>query len=175
MIWVPPTSVSSSWRKRSQARKRKKRRRFLPCPLSLGGRGTFPASLKKERFEQWRVEAYQDKLEGKITKERWLALERRWSKQLLAIDAELESLEDSTGPRLDDAEAAFKLLQRASELYRKQSHEERARLVKALVSNCKMVDGKVEPVYKKPFSLVAEGLKTADWLPGEDSNLQPAG
>ena len=130
---------------------------------------------EKERIEQWRVEAYQDKLEGKISEERWLEFERRWSRRLSTIEAELEALENSRGPRLDDAEATFKLLQRAPELYRKQSHEERARLVKALVSNCRMVDGKIEPIYKKPFSLVAEGLKTANWLPGEDSNLQPAG
>ena len=35
--------------------------------------------------------------------------------------------------------------------------------------------GSVDPVYKKPFDLVAEGNVSGIWLPGEDSNLQPFG
>ena len=31
------------------------------------------------------------------------------------------------------------------------------------------------PEYKKPFDVLAKGLLSGDWLPGQDSNLRPAG
>ncbi len=81
----------------------------------------------------------------------------------------------SLDPAVDEAREAFNLLQRAPDLYLRQSHEERARLLKTLLSNCILKGGSADPIYRKPFDLVAEGHVSGNWLPGEDSNLQPFG
>ena len=72
----------------------------------------------------------------------------------------------------DDAQEAFKLLESASHLYSEQSPEEQARALKILVSNCTLKGENIDPDYKKPFDLVAEGVRTANWYAQEDSNSQ---
>jgi len=41
---------------------------------------------------------------------------------------------------------------------------EKARLLKILLSNCTLKDGSPGPTYRKPFDLVAESVKTKEWL-----------
>ena len=122
-----------------------------------------------------RDQAYEDKLLGKISEERWLKMESRWDAQVLALEQQLSHIEAADGPAVDEAQEAFKLLQRAPDLYFRQSHEERARLLQAVLSNSLLDGHNLVPVYKKPFDLVAEGHVSGNWLPGEDSNLQPFG
>ena len=74
---------------------------------------------------------------------------------------------------IDSAREAFELLERASELYSEQSPEEQAEALRILLSNCVMRGRKLEPIYRKPFDLVAEGLKTGNWYARRDSNSQP--
>lgn len=60
----------------------------------------------------------------------------------------MEALEIGAGPAKDEAEATFKL------------HTGKR---------------KVRAHLQKTFDLVAEGVHSSNWLPGEDSNLQPFG
>ena len=117
-------------------------------------------------LEILREKAYEDKLRGTITEERWLEMDGRWGERANALAAQMCALEAGEGPTLDEAEIAFKLLQRAPALYSRQSHDERARLLKVLLSNSELRDGKILPTYRKPFDLVAEGLQRSTWLPG---------
>ena len=84
-------------------------------------------------------------------------------------------LGDKSEPAVDEAQETFELLKRAPILYLEQTHEERARLLKALLSNCILKGGSIEPVYKKPFDLVAEGHVSGNWLPVEDYFQTPHG
>jgi hypothetical protein len=43
----------------------------------------------------------------------------------------------------------------------------------ALVSNCKLRDVIIEPIYKKPFDAVAIGVQTGEWLGVVDSFRTP--
>ena len=90
-----------------------------------------------------------------------------------AISGEVELLESKQEPLLDDVQATFELLERAPALYLKQKHEERARLLKTLISNCILRGENIEPVYKKPFDLVAIGVKIDEWWACLDSNQGP--
>lgn len=81
--------------------------------------------------------------------------------------AELEAVLLTSGA--DDARAAFELLEQASELYSRQPFEEQARGLKILVSNCKLTGEKVDPNYRKPFDLVAEGLHSGTWYTRQES------
>ena len=121
---------------------------------------------QSKSLEALRDKAYEDKLRGTISEERWLEMDGRWSEKANALTAQMCVLESQEGPALDEAEIAFKLLQRAPGLYSRQSHEERARLLRVLLSNSELRDGKIVPAYRKPFDLVAEGLQRLTWLPG---------
>ena len=73
-------------------------------------------------------------------------------------------------PKRDDLRATHELLERALVLYLKQDDEEKARLLRTLLLNCKIVGEKLDPVYKKPFDLVAIGVETGNWRPQGDLN-----
>lgn len=125
-------------------------------------------ALNRQRAElhEMRDRAYEDKLTGKIDEKRWLEMEQRWTDQEESLMNQIAALSVKKGPADDEAEATFKLLQRAPELYKRQSHAERARLLKVLLSNSILMGGKIEPIYRKPFDLVAEGVHSGNWLPG---------
>ena len=114
--------------------------------------------------------AYSDKLDGRITEERWLGFDARQSRRLDMLRREREELAACHEPSLDNIRTTFELLEHAPELYMRQSHEERARVLRTLVSNCYVKGESVEPVYKSPFAEVAAGVETGEWLGEEDSN-----
>lgn len=122
--------------------------------------------LKNEATElsRRRDQAYIDKLNGVITEKRWREIEEKWSQQAQLIEQQRQHLEEALeGSAVDSAKEAFELLERSSELYSVQSPGERARGLKILVSNCVLKGEKLEPIYRKPFDLVVEGVKTGNW------------
>ena len=125
-------------------------------------------SLKQRQasLKEIRNRAYEDKLKGSIDEERWIEMERRWSEQEEALLNQILELDSGIAPAKDEAEATFKLLKRAPLLYQRQSPFERARLLRVLTSNSVLEHGKLVPIYRKPFDLVAEGLRSSNWLPG---------
>lgn len=128
-------------------------------------------SAEKAVLEGRREAGYTDKLDGKISEDRWLKLDRDWEASIDRIEGQLQLLTSIAEPRLDEAHATFELLQRAPDLYVRQNDEERARLLESMVSNCIVSGEKLVPVYKKPFDLVAEGLRSGDWYARQGSNL----
>ena len=128
-------------------------------------------SAEKAIREKRRDAGYADKLDGKISEERWLRLDREWETSIAKIEDQLQLLSSITEPRLDEANATFELLESAPSLYLRQDPEEQASLLRTLLSNCYVSREKLVPVYKKPFDLVAEGLRSGDWYPRQDSNL----
>jgi len=132
-------------------------------------------NVELSELRELRDRAYEDKLRGGVSEERWLEMERRWSDREDHLQTQLAALKRQGAPAEDEAAAAFKLLQRAPDLYQRQSHSERVRLLETLLSNSILDGEKLYPIYKQPFDLVAEGVSRSSWLPGEDSNLQPFG
>ena len=127
---------------------------------------------EEERLDTLRRRAYVDKLNGVIDEGRWKELDSAWDDQaeLLARNiAEIQTAGSRSGS--DDAQRAFELLERASDLYSRQSHQEQAEALGLVVSNCEVRGEELEPNYRKPFDLVAEGLRSGDWYPRQDSNL----
>ncbi len=72
---------------------------------------------------------------------------------------------------LEDGVRILELANKAYSQYVRQNTHEKARLLKILLSNCLLKDGSPCPTYRKPFDLIAETVKTKDWLGDEDSNL----
>lgn len=121
---------------------------------------------EKKSLQFMRDRAYEDKLLGKISEDRWLKMERTWDEKLSGVEEQLALIDSDPTPALDEAEATFELLKRAPVLYKRQSHEERASFLRLLLSNSYLDGENLVPVYEKPFDLVAEGLKSSIWLPG---------
>ena len=132
-------------------------------------------TAEKTVREKRRDAGYADKLDGKITEERWLRLDREWEGAIAKVEDQLELLRSVTEPRLDEANATFELLERAPSLYSRQDPEEQASLLRTLVSNCFVNEENLVPVYKKPFDLVAEGLRYGDWYALLDNFRTPLG
>lgn len=126
---------------------------------------------RRKRLEHRREAAYEDKLDGKISEERWLQRDREWSQQDFQLRCELELLEDEREPQWDDVRATLELLERAPQLYLQQNDYQRARLLKLLAWNCELNGENITPIYRKPFSEVAVGIGSANWYARQDSNL----
>jgi len=124
------------------------------------------AEIRKEReqLDLTRKKAYIDKLNGGIANQRWRALDKEWAEQDVVLADRLAVLEEGLkSSAADSASEAFELLEHASELFSEQSPEEQAKGLRILVSNLTLTGEKVEPNYRKPFDLVAEGRRTGVW------------
>ena len=127
---------------------------------------------ERKKITTRRDQAYLDKQDGVLGMDRWRELEDGWANRTQLITQQEQRLKSSLGtPGVNRAQETFELLERASQLYLKQSPDEQASGLKILVSNCKLKGKSIEPNYRKPFDLVAEGVKTGIWYPQEDSNL----
>jgi hypothetical protein len=91
--------------------------------------------------------------------------DKKWVADNMVLRSEIEQLENQQDPRVDDVRATLELLNRAPDLYRRQSDFERARLLRALIWNLTLTAESVDPVYRKPFDLIAEGVTSANWCP----------
>jgi hypothetical protein len=64
----------------------------------------------------------------------------------------------------------LELANKAYFLYLRQPPAEKAKLLRIVLSNCKIDAATVDPTYRKPFDLIFQRVKNEEWLPGLDSN-----
>jgi len=118
---------------------------------------------------------YIDKLDGKISEEFYEEKARQWQEEQTNILATIQRHQDANSNYFAQGIHILELAQKAYSLYIKQKPAEKRRLLNFVLSNCTLNDGTLCPTYKKPFDLIAKGLTRSNWLPGQDSNLQPSG
>jgi len=128
-------------------------------------------ALVQRRLDQ----AYQDKLDGKISEEFWIRKSTEWQAEENQIRASLRALETARPERLLDAARILELANKAYFLYVKQDHAERAKLLKMVLSNCGIDAVSLYPTYRKPFDLIFQRAKTEAWRALRDSNSRPSG
>ena len=114
-------------------------------------------------------QAYNDKLEGKITAEFWERQTAAWRKEQEENRAAVAGHENANQSYFDLGVAILELAANAYENYRVRSLSEKRRLASALLSNLTVTGENVVPVYKEPFGLLAEGLSRPNWLPESDA------
>jgi hypothetical protein len=115
-------------------------------------------------------QAYQDKLDGKISEEFWMRKSGEWQAEENQIRASMQGLETARPERLLDAARILELANKAYFLYVKQNHTERAKLLKMVLSNCGIDAVSLYPTYRKPFDLIFQKVKTEEWCARYDSN-----
>ncbi len=127
-------------------------------------------ALTLRRMDQ----AYQDKLDGKISEEFWNRKSTEWQTEENEIRASLQALQTAKPERLLDAARTLELANKAYFLYVKQDHAEKAKLLKMVLSNCEIDAVSLYPTYRKPFDLIFQRAKTEEWCARGDSNSRPS-
>jgi site-specific DNA recombinase len=115
-------------------------------------------------------QAYLDKLDGKITEDFWSRKSTDWSKEEQQVQMAIQRLEEEKPDQLLNAKKTLELANKAYFLYLTQTPEEQAKLLKMVLSNCRIDGVSLYPTYRKPFDLIFERAKTEDWRPRRDLN-----
>ena len=108
---------------------------------------------------------YEDKLDGVITEEFWKEQHNRLKEQHEKILITIEAHEKSNISTLEYGIQVLELANNAYNLYLGAEDEEKVKLLKIILSNSYMKDGKLSYEYKKPFDILAKGLSCSKWLP----------
>ncbi len=111
----------------------------------------------RRRLEQ----AYVDRLDGKITEEFSEARSAEWQEEEQALLASLRELGQAENPeRTLDRIRILELANKAHSLYVTQTPQEKAKLLRMVLSNCAVEAVSVYPTYRKPFDVIFERAKT---------------
>ena len=132
-------------------------------------------TVQKQKIKDRLEKIYIDKLDGNITNEFWLEKHTQWNNELETIQIVLNSHEKTSVKYL---EHGIKILELCTNAYRLYSHklpEEKAKMLKILLSNSSLKGGKVGYEYKKPFDILAKGLAFDKDHARRDSNPRPFG
>jgi site-specific DNA recombinase len=115
-------------------------------------------------------QAYSDKLDGVISAEFWQRKTAEWQQEEQQILLAMQGLEQASPDLLLTAKRSFELANKAYFLYVAQKPEEQAKLLKMVLSNCRIDGVSLYPTYRKPFDLIFQRAKTKDWRRERDSN-----
>lgn len=144
------------------------------------------ANELKNDFQEDRVEALQvqckrlrerinkiyiDKLDGIVSEEFWREKHNEWNNQLFKLQDIIKSFEVANKNYIEAAINILNIAQEASEIYSKATPAVKTEILKSLLSNFFMKDGKVSYTYKEPFDILAKGLNCSIELGRKDSNL----
>ena len=127
-------------------------------------------SAVRRRIDQ----AYTDKLDGKINEDFWQRKTSEWQLEEQQIQMAMQGLEDASPDRLVTAKKTLELANKAYFLYVTQTPAEQAKLLKIVLSNCRIDDANLYPTYRKPFDLIFQRAKSKEWRALRDSNSRPS-
>jgi len=112
---------------------------------------------RQTRIQGLLDKAYEDKLTGTISPELWQRKSTEWQEELISIRQQLNAFENATADYYRLGMEILELANSAYGLYLKQEWEEKAKLLRTLLSNSTFVCGTLYPTYNKPFDILAKG------------------
>ena len=101
-------------------------------------------------------QAYEDKLDGKIDEQMWMEVNAKYKAQQETLERQISAHNAADRAYLNQGVQILELANRAYDLYMKQPHEERARLLQFLLLNSTLKDGSLCITYRKPFDIIVE-------------------
>ena len=130
------------------------------------------AKLKREqtRLQERLDQTYLDKIEGRIDTEFWRKMHDRWIGDQNSVANRIDELTRANRNYYEQGVEFLELAQAAPWLYLSQTVDEKAKLLRTLLSNCTMKGTTLCPTYNKPFNLIAEGGERDLKLGHRDSN-----
>jgi site-specific DNA recombinase len=115
-------------------------------------------------------QAYEDKLDGKIDEQMWMDVNTTYKARQEILERQISAHNAADRTYLQQGIQVLELANRAYDLYLKQPHEERAKLLHFLLSNALLKDGTLCPTYRKPFDMLANGVSYQLRRPQGDLN-----
>ena len=126
--------------------------------------------LLRNRLEK----LYLDKIDGRISEEFYGERRYGWESELREIEQQLVALRRA---ELNYYDVGLKFLEFSQKLHtywqEVDNRTVRGALLKTLLSNCKIKDGKLDPTYRKPFDIILQGLKSENWGGRRELNPRP--
>jgi hypothetical protein len=117
-------------------------------PIRLDGFKVHVDHQRLAQVENRMDRAYTDRLDGKISEEFWIRKSEEWQTEESQIRFSIRSLEVAGPERFLDAAKILELANKAYFLYVKQDHGERAKLLKIVLSNCRIDAVSLYPTYR---------------------------
>jgi len=117
--------------------------------------------------------AYTDKLEGKISEEYWLRRSQDWKAELLSCRHQICCHDHANINYYKTGLQILEIANKAYFLYLRQNHQERRKLLDQVLLNCSYDNGSLSFSYRKPFDILAKGLKNNKWRGRRDLNSRP--
>jgi site-specific DNA recombinase len=128
---------------------------------------------------------YEDRLDGRIALSLFERKSGEYRQEQARIEAEINGFGAADGQYMDAGIRLLELTRNMHRLFEKQQAAEKRRLLDFVVSNSVWRDGKIAPVWRQPFDMIALANESAqavtvgqppenglneNWLPGRDSN-----
>ena len=129
---------------------------------------------RSDGLQQRLDKAYEDRLDGIIDDGYWGDISSTWRSEQDRILERITRFKDANRDYVETGIRIIELAQKAHSLYLNQNAREKRKLLDTLLSNCNLEGASLYPTYKKPFDLIAEGVKTQEKLPWPGSNQRPA-
>jgi site-specific DNA recombinase len=118
--------------------------------------------------------AYEDRLDGIIDEHYWSVAATKWRNEQNQVRDQMNRFERADRSYVDEGTRILELAQHAYALYVTQEPSEKRKLLNHVLSNCTFDGATLYPIYRKPFDLTVEGIKTQRKYPRQDSNLLPS-
>jgi site-specific DNA recombinase len=119
-------------------------------------------------------QAYTDKLDGTISEDYWRRKTTEWQLEEQQIQMAIQGLQEAIPDQLLSAKRTLELANTAYFLYVTQNPAEQAKLLKMVLSNCRIDGVSLYPTYRKPFDVIFQRAKAKEWRARQDSNLRPS-
>ncbi len=103
----------------------------------------FQLKGNRQKIENRLENLYVDKLDGSITEEKYKSLERKFSADLAEIDEKIHRHESAKSALIGDKDRIRTLAQNAALLFSRQNANERSKLIKLLISQSPVINGKI--------------------------------
>ena len=128
-------------------------------------------SRRKTNLQKKIGNAYEDKLDGKISEEFWLSKTNEWQADLVYNENQLNSRMDSNHNYVEGAKRIIELSKYLYPLYIQQDSTEKRKMVQILLSNLSMDGSNLDYNWHQPFNWIVEMGQNEDMRPRQDSNL----
>jgi len=116
-----------------------------------------------ERLEKRIENAYEDKLDGKITEDFYKKKEQEYRREQSNITLKMNNLQKADVQYYITANYLLQVARKAPEIFKSSKPEVKRQLFKLVLSNPTINDGTLCATYRKPFNLIAEGLSRSKW------------
>ena len=116
---------------------------------------------------------YEDRLDGRITPDEYDKLiEESKGKEAKFLE-ELQAHSEADKTFVISCSYILELAKRAKELFVRSQPEQKNKLLRFVLANATVKDGKLVPELKTPFQGILDCNKSKKWYPRRDSNPQP--